>query len=573
MFRWLAVCLVLCLGTFVLMNMALGEKGMSILRFPKWFKSDDTKPLAENGSNKRGEENAEVVYLPATDRANGQAALVIHEARIQVVNKQDVSSERDGTLLFFATELRPGDGYDPKRLKEEGKLIEYKLGYLYVPEKKGDEKDGKYRRFNRDTDTLDPESVRLAMVPQYFRKLELGDRVKEGDLLALVKPALALEDLNVKQSKFKAAELDRIASEKTRDEAKARWDAMTNSRRAVRNSVSEDDWRGARLTYERYIQEEKAKGQAREQAESELMAAETTVRMHEIRALCSGVVKVIYKNPGDAVKNLEPVMHIEDPTQLRVEGVVEVQDTRQLAKGMPVSVEPTQLEAPRRKLSGHTQEVNCVAVTKGPRMLIVSGSEDRSLRIWDSVTGQELGALMHPSGVRAVACTGPQCQTHNLALTGTANGIVRLFNLDRLQDKPIELTPGHQSAVTSVAFSPDGQFCLTASEDRSVVVWRLKDEGGMLTPERLHAVPAAHRYAVTSVQFIYATPDRVQFLTVGRDSRALVWTMENDKEPEAHDGVRPAQRHGGDPGHRRRPCAARPGRGAAAPLAQGQEPH
>ena len=220
MFRWLAVCLVLCLGTFVLMNMALGEKGMSILKFPRWLKSDDTKPVAENGSSKRGEENAEVRYLPAADRANGQAALVIHEARIQVVNKQDVSSERDGTLLFFATELRPGDGYDPKRLKEEGKLIEYKLGYLYVPEKKGDEKGGKYRRFNRDTDTLDPETVRLAMVPQYFRKLELGDRVKEGDLLALVKPALALEDLNVKQSKFKAAELDRIASEKTRDEAK-----------------------------------------------------------------------------------------------------------------------------------------------------------------------------------------------------------------------------------------------------------------------------------------------------------------------------------------------------------------
>ena len=362
------------------------------------------------------------------------------------------------------------------------------------------------------------------------------------------------------------------ASEKTRDEAKNRWKRLESQNIRLPGSVPQEELAAAALTYERYFQEEISKTKARNVAQSELDAAETAVRMHEIRALCSGVVKVIYKNRGDAVKSLEPVLHIENTDHLRVEGVADLQDTRDLVKGMPVLIEPTQLESVRLQLSSHTQEVTCVAVSKGPRLLIVSGSEDRSLRIWDSATGQELWSVVHNAAVRSVACTGAAAPD-NLILAGMADGTARLFNLDKLEPSAvIELGQVHASAVTSVAFSPDGRLCLSAGEDRSVVISRLQDQGGTLSPERLHRLPAAHRYAVTSVQFIKATPNLVQFLTVGRDGTAAVWSMENGKEPVQHAGVRPAQRHGGGPVHGRGARAARPGRGAAAALAQGQDP-
>ena len=43
-----------------------------------------------------------------------------------------------------------------------------------------------------------------------------------------------------------------------------------------------------------------------------------------------GVVKAVYKNKGEAVKNLEPVVQLQSPEVLRVEGQVEVQDAHAL---------------------------------------------------------------------------------------------------------------------------------------------------------------------------------------------------------------------------------------------------
>src|SRR5436305_1693315 len=50
---------------------------------------------------------------------------------------------------------------------------------------------------------------------RYFRVLKIGDHVQKGDLLALVDPTLAMDDLAIKASKFDASEADRLASEKT----------------------------------------------------------------------------------------------------------------------------------------------------------------------------------------------------------------------------------------------------------------------------------------------------------------------------------------------------------------------
>src|SRR5205823_4475818 len=119
---------------------------------------------------------------------------------------------------------------------------------------------------------------------------------------------------------------------------------------------------------------------------------------------------------------------------------------------------------PRMVLRGHTQPITGVAVTKGPRPMIVSGSEDHSLRIWDSATtglsaGRELWSVVLRSAVRSVACTPPGA-TANLALAGTNDGSVYLLNLDNLRGRKedsVRLFPEtHQSAVNCVAFSPDG---------------------------------------------------------------------------------------------------------------------
>src|SRR5262249_32831713 len=150
----------------------------------------------------------------------------------------------------------------------------------------------------------------------------------QGQLLALINPDLARTELATKVAKFKAAEADRTASEKTRDEARARFDAMTRSRQAVPGSVSDDDYRGALLAWNRFIQEEVAKQAALVQAAREVVAALTQLRMHEVRAPITGIVRAVYKTRGDAVKTPDAVLQIQNTERLRVEGLVDVQDAR-----------------------------------------------------------------------------------------------------------------------------------------------------------------------------------------------------------------------------------------------------
>src|SRR5262249_13085884 len=147
----------------------------------------------------------------------------------------------------------------------------------------------------------------------------------------------------------------------------------------------------------RYEQEELSKGAQVKVTQRDISAAWTTLKMHEIRASIGGVVKVMYKNRGDAVKSLEAVLQIQDPGVLRVEGLVDVQDAVPLpqrlaqarrlaeqAKGEPlkaaalraqarklleVQVEASRPEPPLAVLKGHLHEVTSVAVGtwRGPK--------------------------------------------------------------------------------------------------------------------------------------------------------------------------------------------------------------
>jgi WD40 repeat protein len=402
----------------------------------------------------------------------------------------------------------------------------------------GERKDKAYRRWDKTT-SLDPSEV-LRVVPfrYLYRKLEVGERVARGQMLGLIRSDLARDDLSIKIAKYRAAETERQAAAKTRDEAENRYKDMLAANRITSHAVSQEDVRAGRLTWERYILEAKAKAEAVVQAERELLGAYTVLQMHEIKASIDGVVRAIYKQRSEAVKNLEPLLRLENLDRLRVEGVVEVQDARRfgLKRDSEVQIDATRPESPRLILRGHTQKVTCVAVARPlearGRPLLVSGSDDRSLRIWDSSTGKELWAVTYPAPVRAVACTS-RLAPRNLILVGNSDGSVHLLDLQRLTtSEPQELAAGHHSAVNSVAFSSDGTYCLTGGDDRRVTVWKLEDSTNGLRARLLHTLSNVHRAPVTAVQFVQTDrPGRVQFITVSQDKSLVLWTMTQDGAP------------------------------------------
>ena len=163
----------------------------------------------------------------------------------------------------------------------------------------------------------------MAFEQKIFRKLSEGEWVKKGQLLALVDPTVQVNDVSSKVAKMVTAEADYRAAIKTKEEAIRRAASAEFLCQKGKGYISEDDYQAALLNRDRYIEEEKAKDAARQVASEELSAALTVLKLHEIRASIPGIIKVIYNHHGEAVKNLDPIMQIQNPLKLRVEGLAD----------------------------------------------------------------------------------------------------------------------------------------------------------------------------------------------------------------------------------------------------------
>ena len=97
---------------------------------------------------------------------------------------------------------------------------------------------------------------------------------------------------------------------------------------------------------------------------------------------------------------------------------------------------------------------------------VLTGSEDKTARLWDAQSGKELRAFTgHDSAVSSVAFSPDGKQV----LTGSLDKTARLW--DAQSGKELRTFTGHTGSVESVAFAPDGKRVLTRSTDNTTRIW------------------------------------------------------------------------------------------------------
>lgn len=163
-----------------------------------------------------------------------------------------------------------------------------------------------------------------------------------------------------------------------------------------------------------------------------------------------------------------------------------------------------------RILELHRAAVNAVAISPNGQ-LVVSGSSDKTLRIWNPVTGRSLHTLEgHTAAINAVAIS-PDGQ---LIVSGSSDKTLRVWDLESLT--VMQLLKGHKGAVNAVAIAPNGQFMVSGSSDNTLRIWDL-EKGKMMN------FPLVGHVGVVSAVAI--TFDGRQVVSASRDKTLRVWDL------------------------------------------------
>ncbi|MGA7934676.1 MAG: serine/threonine-protein kinase, partial [Kovacikia sp.] len=119
----------------------------------------------------------------------------------------------------------------------------------------------------------------------------------------------------------------------------------------------------------------------------------------------------------------------------------------------------------RLTLEGHTDPINAIALSSDGKTL-ASCSDDTTIKLWDLETGNLRHTLReHQGAVNSVAIS-PDGKT---LVSGSHDRTVKIWNLETAT---LAHTANHASWVWSVAISPDGQTIASGCWDGTIRVWQ-----------------------------------------------------------------------------------------------------
>src|SRR5579859_6618221 len=167
-----------------------------------------------------------------------------------------------------------------------------------------------------------------------------------------------------------------------------------------------------------------------------------------------------------------------------------------------------------RTLRGHTDGVWSVALDSDGHTL-VSGSIDRTIKVWDLHTGKEIRTCIgHSDEVNAVLLS----TIKQVIISGSDDNTIKVWDLHT--GKELRTLRGHTNAVWSIALSADGQTLVSGSEDHKIKVWNAQEGRHLQTL-------IGHSDSVLSV----ALSANGKILVSGsKDETIKVWDIEAGKE-------------------------------------------
>lgn len=163
-------------------------------------------------------------------------------------------------------------------------------------------------------------------------------------------------------------------------------------------------------------------------------------------------------------------------------------------------------------LTGHRDGATSVAFSSGGYNL-VAGTGSGQVRLWDAIRGDGSGTLQeHSTAVESVAAT-----TLFLVASGSLDGEVRVWDIASGGEQAVLVDSSNPTPVASVAFSPD-EMLLVAGGGSTIRVWDVMSG----------TVQATLEAEISDIDTVSFSPDGTRLLYGGADPTVWVWDMAGD---------------------------------------------
>lgn len=122
----------------------------------------------------------------------------------------------------------------------------------------------------------------------------------------------------------------------------------------------------------------------------------------------------------------------------------------------------------KRRHIGHEDVVNCIDLSRRGQDLLISGSDDGTVGIWDPRQKSAVDHLETDYPITAVALA----EAGNELYSGGVDNTIKVWDARKMQVS--YSMSGHNDTITSLEVSPDGQSLLTNSIDSTVRTWDIR---------------------------------------------------------------------------------------------------
>uniref|UniRef100_A0A1A9X086 U5 small nuclear ribonucleoprotein 40 kDa protein n=1 Tax=Glossina brevipalpis TaxID=37001 RepID=A0A1A9X086_9MUSC len=121
-----------------------------------------------------------------------------------------------------------------------------------------------------------------------------------------------------------------------------------------------------------------------------------------------------------------------------------------------------------RRLKGHSNFVNTVHGTRRGMQMLCSGADDRTVRLWDS--RKKLSTLTLEASYQVTSATFNDIGDQIIS-GGIDNGI-KVWDIRK--QEVLHHLKGHTDTITGISLSPDGSYILSNSMDNTLRIWDIR---------------------------------------------------------------------------------------------------